>query len=418
MNILQINHIDVEGERYNGRRLNEYFRAQGHSATQCVIDKVSQDEHVWQLFDFAPNKRWPIRKKCLKWEKRYSLQSLLYPFPLLMFGDRRFYHADIVHLHLIHVNFFSLFALPPMTWLKPTVWTLHDLWAITGHCIHPNQCLRWLEGCGECPDLACPFPLHADRTRLLWQIKHWCYRLSKIDVVVASKFMYDRAKQSPLLSKFSLHLIPFGIDMNLFRHADITVAKARFGIPENSVVISFRSSPWGGYKGLDAQKAILAKVINAMKERICLLTCDQVGHFKEFEARCDVVELGWVKDEATMAHFYQATDIFIMPSEQESFGIMAVEAMACGKPVIVFDGSALPDTVYAPQGGIAVPSGDIEAFSAKLLELIDQPAMRERLGEQASVIAHQHYDFQDHARKIFELYTEVIRKRNLRKGES
>jgi len=412
MNILQINHTDVEGERYNGRRLNQYFQSLGHNVSQCVIIKTSSDDISWQLCNIKPQTRLNLRSAFINIEKYLSIQSLLYPFALELFTDKRFLKADVVHLHLIHVQFFSILLLPLISRLKPTVWTIHDSWPMTGHCVHPNECKRWLEGCGSCPDLDAPFPLIKDHSRFHWYLKKIIYNLSGIDYVVASRFMYNRAKESPLISKHNLHHIPFGINLDVFKKYDQEEAKSIFGIQKDNLVMSFRALKFGGYKGLDIIKAILSRVLSKTKKKICLLTFDQKGLLNEFKTSCNLVELGWVRDEETMANAYNASDIFLMPSQQEAFGMMAVEAMACGKPVVVFEGTALPDTIFAPEGGIAIPMGDVEAFSKKVVELIENKYLREDIGNRASEIVSEHYDFRDHARKILNLYAKVIWDRN------
>ena len=65
----------------------------------------------------------------------------------------------------------------------------------------------------------------------------------------------------------------------------------------------------------------------------------------------------------------------------EGFGMMAVEAMACGKPTIVMEGTTLPDTVFAPEGGLAIPQGDIEALYKTAERLLLNPDERRQIGE-------------------------------------
>ena len=120
----------------------------------------------------------------------------------------RFYkEADILHLHGIHSGYFNYMALPRLTQGKPTVWSQHDIWGITGHCTFSYDCQRWKTGCGHCP-----YPNHypaikRDATAIEWKLKKRTYGRSKIHIVVPSKWFLGLLKDS-LFSVFQTHHIP------------------------------------------------------------------------------------------------------------------------------------------------------------------------------------------------------------------
>jgi len=403
MKILQYSHVGLMGNRFNGFDLNNYFRAKGHDASQCVWLKQSDSDKVWQLFDVRKREEIRFALECV--EQKLSIQSLLYPFPLQFLFDRRFRSVDIVHYHIIHCNNFSISLLPLLTRMKPTVWTLHDPWAMTGHCIYPYDCGRWEYGCGDCPYLETQFAMKTDRTHLMWMIKKYLYHASKIDIVVASKFMYDMVKRSPLFSKFRIHHIPFGVDLTVFRPIESDYAKSKFAIIPGSLVICFRSTNYE-FKGLNFIKECLRKL--RVNKPVCLLTFNETGLLEELKDKFQIIDLGWVNDQEVLVNTYNAADIFLMPSIQEAFGMMAMESMACGKPTIVFDGTSLPEIIFAPDGGISVPQGDADALLSALQRLVDDEEQRLQLGRSALELARRHYDFNNHAERILELYTEVI----------
>lgn len=90
--------------------------------------------------------------------------------------------------------------------------------------------------------------------------------------------------------------------------------------------------------------------------------------------------LGQLRSEAAMAQAYQDCDAVLVPSRLEGFGYVAAEAMACGKPVIAFDNTALPEVVRDGQTGLLVPTGDVEALAAACRRLAADPALAARLG--------------------------------------
>ncbi len=409
MRVLQIGNIDTEGARFNGSDLHQQLLKRGMDSKLCVWDKRTDDNNTWQMVDFRQRKI--VHRTFKSLEKMLSMQSVFYPFSFMLPFDKRFRSVDIVHYHLIHTGYFSLASLPLLTRLKPSIWTLHDPWAITGHCLHPYDCERWKIGCGECPRLETPIAMKRDRTALMWKTKKLLYHASQIDIVVASKWMLNIIEQSPLFSGSRLHLIPFGLDLNVFRPADPQNAKKQLGVFPGSTVIAFRATNIE-YKGLSFIKECLHRL--KTENPVCLLTFNDRGLLDEFRGRYQIIDLGWVDDVDLAVKAYNATDIFLMPSTAEAFGMMAVEAMACGKPVIVFNGTALSEVVFTPQGGIAVPYRDTDALLAALERLVNRAEERLQLGQNALNFARQHYDLKSHVDKMIDLYRDLISKKRIR----
>ena len=403
---LQIGNTDRIGNRFNGQDLHIELRKRGIDSSHCVWIKEWDDPDTWELMRFKGRDR--INSLVNRIEDRLSIQCLLHPFSHLIPFSAKFRAADIVHYHLIHTRYFSLTSLPLLTRMKPSVWTVHDPWVATGHCVYPYDCERWKTGCGSCPDLNTYMAVRKDRTAMLWKIKNWLYGLSDIDLIVASKWMLDLVNNSPLMSRFPVHHIPFGIDLAAFAPSDSAKAKKDLGVFPGRNVICLRSTN-NEYKGMPYIKDCLRRLDK--KHKLTILTFDEVSILDEFIGRHQIIDLGWVGDQETTVKAYNAADVFLMPSLTEGFGMMAVEAMACGKPVLVFDGTSLPDVIDAPNGGIAVPMRDSDALAAALSDLLDHPEKRRRLGRQARAIAVERHDLNLHVSRIIDLYSEVISRR-------
>jgi glycosyltransferase involved in cell wall biosynthesis len=88
---------------------------------------------------------------------------------------------------------------------------------------------------------------------------------------------------------------------------------------------------------------------------------------------------------------YQDSSIFVLSSRFEGFGMVLIEAMACGLPVVSFDCPAGPDEIITDGvDGLLVPSGDVHALAGKLMTLMADEALRERLGQQARQSARRY----------------------------
>lgn len=400
ISILQVGATDEEGSRFNGQDLHKELKLRGFQSQHLVWNKVGNDA---ETFELKTPGRIKLQQKLQRFEYQNDLQSLLYPFAFEFPLRKEFQSADVVHYHLIHTGYFSLGALPLLTRLKPSVWTLHDPWAMTGHCVHPFGCERWKIGCGECPDLNIMFPLKRDNTAFLWKNKNFLYHASKMDIVLASNWMMKMAEQSPLMSNFRLHHIPFGIDTKMFTPGDASERKSRLGIPKENLVIGLRANA-NDFKGLDYLQEAFENLDLDIPATI--LVFNQKGHFDQFLGRHHIVEVGWIKESSDFAEVLRVCDLFLMPSTAESFGMMAIEAMACGKPSIVFDGTALPEVTFAPKGALSVARDTNELLKAMKYLLLDADA-RKQLGNEARKIAVQNYDFSLHVDRMQKLYERV-----------
>ena len=127
------------------------------------------------------------------------------------------------------------------------------------------------------------------------------------------------------------------------------------------------------------------------------------------EGKFAVTDLGEIDGEAAMVDFFRAIDIHLMPSLDESFGMMAMEAAACGVPSVVFSGTTLPEVCFAPYGGIAVERGNVSQLSQALHTLIRDGEKRRDLGQKARVLANANYSFEKYAEAHLRLYEQILK---------
>lgn len=106
---------------------------------------------------------------------------------------------------------------------------------------------------------------------------------------------------------------------------------------------------------------------------------------------------------------YQESSIFVLSSRFEGFGMVLIEAMACGLPVVSFDCPAGPDEIITDGvDGLLVPSGDVHALAEKLMVLMTDENLRRRLGQQARQTA-QRYKMTTIANQWIALFEKVIK---------
>lgn len=409
MNILYTTAYDRDGQQFNGYLLHKELLNLGHKSQFAVFEKYLHDPEIHEIGGHSLRGM----NNCLAYaERRLSLHSVLPILSFVLMAAPYYREAELIHLELLHARqFFSLLAIPLMTRRRPVIWTIHDPWLMSGHCVHSMDCERWLTGCGDCPDLGISLPIRSDRTALNWKIKKWVMHHARLSLVVASPWMYDRVKRSPILSHLPCHLIPFGVDTTIFNSDNKAANRRHFGIPKEDFVIAFRSVPWAGnFKGTEyVEKALLAL---KPSRKAHLLTFQDVGGLEALRGKFPFTELDWVTDRHLLAQALGAADVFLMPSTAEAFGMMAVESMACGTPVIAFEGTSLPGVIHAPRGGIAVPYGDHLAL-ARAIEMLmrDQPALIS-LSIEATKIVKEEYTLELYLKRHLDLYQNLLGQSN------
>jgi len=385
MKVLFIGDNDLISRRFNGYDYHDVLFAYNIESSMLVAKKMSNSEFVNQINPSIDN------------------------FTLSILKNKLFIEADVIHLQLIHNTPFDINYLPLITRLKPTVITLHDPFFLGGHCIHFFGCTQWKYHCADCQYLDIPFKLQHDDTALRFLIKKISISNSQISAIVASNWMYNLVKQSPIWDKHNIQKLSFGINQNVFKPENTQNAKKRLGIDENSITLMFRSQD-NSFKGMDILKYSLNN-IHADK-RITLITVGQTGLLNRYKEKYIIKEFEWVTDTVFLSHLYQATDIFLMPSVQETFGLMAAEAMCCGKMVLATANTALEYTVNHPDCGIVVEH-NAEVYAKELQRLLNNEEEIKNRGKKCLEFAKNTYREDLFFSGLLNVYNNVINSYNL-----
>lgn len=374
--ILNINDYDLTNRRFNGYDLRPFLLEYGFESRMCVWEKQSSQDFVSVL---GPKR----------------LQRIPHlPFSWLLLLRNCYRQADIIHYHLIHNGYFSLRSLLLLMRSKPSVWTIHDFWPLTGGCVYPEECGMWKDNCLDC---------QSERSsRKEWSLKKEVYQRLSFEVIVGSAWMEAIVKRSPLMEGKTVHLVPFGINTAQFYPTSQIDAKVSLGMDPEKFVISFRSSK-NPLKNLDLIKQSLKSLPAETKEKVQIISFSERGLIEDLKAEFSVLDCGWVSD-ANLRSVYNASDLVIMPSRAETFGVVALEAMACGKTVVVGEGTALPD--LAPDAVVPLRILDLTEMVDTLLWHEDQ---RRKIGLNNLARVQSHYTIAIQAKKTAEIYRSLTK---------
>jgi D-inositol-3-phosphate glycosyltransferase len=212
------------------------------------------------------------------------------------------------------------------------------------------------------------------------------------DRLVAS----TQAEARQLVERYGAHpaevtVIPPGVDLDTFRPGSVRAARRRLGIPPDALVLLFvgRIQPLKAPDLLVRAAAELAADPSLRRRLLVLVVGAPSGtgraepdSLKRLAAHLGIAELVRFlppMPAVGLADVYQATDVTVVPSYTESFGLVALESQACGTPVVAAAVGGLPTAVAGGVSGVLVDSHDPADYARVLAPLLHQPAYRELL---------------------------------------
>lgn len=404
MKILQVNYTDLPGRRFNGYDLNIALREGGIEAKQIVLDKYSNIENT----TVQSIKTDTVLHELYRWaEDKHSISNILYPYGKQFLECSDFRKADIIHYHILHRFMFSVFDYPKLMNSRNTVWTIHDPWIITGNCVHPLSCEKWRTGCGECKNLKeNGFEMRCDHTAEMWKIKKNILKQINPHIIVSSKFMEHYLQCSPITKHFNkIHMIPFGVNVDDFRLEKRTQVRNQYKINKDEIVIGFRIDE-NPNKGCAYIYEALKKIDN--RKKIRLITVGNETIRNDIKKIYRTQNLGWLNEKGKIADYMLMCDIFLMPSLAESFGVMAIEAMAAETPVICFKETTIEEIIDGSKCGISVDYKSPEDLANAIYFLAMHQEEREKMGKEGRNRVCKNYLFYDYVNKHKKLYYEIL----------
>ena len=398
---IHLNYTDLAGRGFNGYDLHLEMQKAGYNSLQFVWEKKSETPSVIGLNELGRNAS--LYNDIERIESEFSARSMFSPILYDFFHSPSFQEAELIHLHIIHHPAFNLNMLPLISDMKPTVWTVHDPWAVSGHCVHHGACDKWMSHCGDCPNLETPFTVEYDNSAMQFELKKRAITQSNIHCVVASRWMENILRKSPIFNGKTITRVPFGVDQKVFCPGNRLEARKRAGLPKVGTVILARADR--AFKGTPLVVETARQVVEHFS--VTLVLVGETGLAEELRGEVRVVEKGWLNNPEQVADLYRAADLVLMPSELESFGLMAAEAMSCGRVVVALaiESSALPETINSPICGLALPRSEYSVAVLGLLSSRHELLEREK---KSLEFALSEYSNATHLSRMLHVYKQVV----------
>jgi len=221
-----------------------------------------------------------------------------------------------------------------------------------------------------------------------------------------------------------IEVVPCGVDLSLFRPLSQERTRQQLGVCDRRYMVLFvgRIEPLKGIDTLFRAMAIVAEDFPHWEDEICVCIVGGDASEKPESINAEMERLQTLREELgisdlvtflgaqaqdTLPSYYSAADMVVVPSHYESFGMVALEAMACGAPVIASKVGGLSFTVQDGITGFHVPERDPEALAEKISLLLKDHDLRSRLSVQATQWV-QRYSWSKVAGQIVSLYRRLV----------
>ena len=352
------------------KRHRELIAAGDESWVFWARGEHNQDEHMRKIASFPDVCCDAVQTRI---DGRPGFHSKSVTLRLLSMLDE--IDPDVVHLHVLtgyYINVELLFEWLAMHRCK-VVWTLHDCWAFTGHCIYFTyvKCMQWKTQCTA--STSCPQKRTYPETLAGDGAVRWSYDQKKrlftmlpperVQLITPSQWLADLVKES-FLGKYDVKVVHNTINIEIFKPTPSDF-RERYGLGDRFVVLGV-ASKWSERKGLgDFVK--LARDLNDERFVVVVIGLSK-NQIKQVKAEVEsIVALPKTSTPQELAAAYTAADVFFNPTTEDNYPTVNLESEACGTAVLTYDTGGCAETIKRKDSLVVRDYGQAIALLSKAL---------------------------------------------------
>jgi glycosyltransferase involved in cell wall biosynthesis len=225
--------------------------------------------------------------------------------------------------------------------------------------------------------------------------------LTQLHLVAPSRWVAEEVRQSALLGRFPVTVIPHGLDVEAFAPRDRTFARDALGLPQQAKVLLFAAHTVSERrKGF----SLLVEALAGLREDPNLFLLAVGGYSAVEQIGIPCRPLGYISNERLLSIVYSAADLCVVPTLQDNLPNIAIESLACGTPVVGFRVGGMPDIVRDGLTGLLVPLGDSQALREGIRQMLASPVALAEMSVHCRQTAVEEYSIQRQARDYMKLY--------------
>jgi glycosyltransferase involved in cell wall biosynthesis len=413
MKILLMNTCDLEGGAARAAyRLHQGLQKNNITSKMLVQTQLSDDcnviapEKVLQkeinniriILEGLPLKLYPDRQRTnysLQWVKDLTLPKI------------KEINPDLINIHWVNGGYLQIETIAKLK--KPIVWTLHDMWAFTGGCHYTQDCDRYTNSCGACPQLKSQKDW--DLSRWIWQRKAKAWKDLNLTIVTPSQWLANCARNSSLFANTRIEVIPNGLNTEIYKPIERNLAKNLLGLPQNKRIILF-GAMWAtsdrrkGFHLLQPAFQKLRQLTNSEDIELAIFGASSPSNPPDFGFPTHY--LGRLNDDFSLSMLYAASDIYISTSLQDNLPNTIVEALACGTPCVAFKIGGMPDLIEHQQNGYLAEPFVAEDIARGMAWAIENSERYDRLCDRAREKAEREFNLQLQTSRYVSLFEELL----------
>lgn len=316
---------------------------------------------------------------------------------------KEYEEADIVHFHWINGGFINIRHISKVK--KPIVWTMRDMWPMTGGCHVADalECDRYKVGCGKCKQL---------KSKHIWDLSKIVVNRKKrylpktINVVGISDWLSGKAVSSYLFREHKILTIHNNINTKEFFPIRKEVARSILSLnTKKKIILCGVTDAKLFYKGFDKY---LEAISLLDQDNIFLLFFGNVNRPDIEKVGIEYSSLGYLYDNVSLRIAYSASDVFVSPSIMDSFGKTIAEAMACGTPSVCFDATGPKEIIDHKVNGYKAEPFDAKCLAEGINWVIDDSERYRWLCENARKKIQTQFSEKVISEKYLELYRGLV----------
>lgn len=275
---------------------------------------------------------------------------------------------DIVHLHNLHGHNCNLRLLTNYFKKHDTnlVWTFHDCWTFTAYCPHfaMAKCDKWKTGCHSCVQRK-TFSWFLDRSKWLYKQKKDALTGLNLTIVTPSQWLADQVNLS-FLKDYPTKVIYNGINLDVFQpsHSDF---RKKHHISDDQMILLGVAIQWVPRKGADVFIRLAQKLDPERFQIVLVGTDDAIDK----QLPKNIISIHRTANQAELAEIYTAADLFVNPTREEVLGLVNLESLACGTPVLTYRTGGSPECIDE-SCGVVVERNDEEALYQAILQIAEE----------------------------------------------